>query len=167
PLREVARAAGVTPTTVQRWTRKYADAPPPAEPTIAERAAALAANAPAADDHDAPEDDGDSLAQLKRMQREMQAMARQARQEGNYTAAQRAMRDAGALAPVIARLEKVAADESDVLRISRAEIDRTMVDLEARIKAMLDRPLMCAECSRKLSIAWGQASEPTEDHTDE
>lgn len=74
---------------------------------------------------------------------------------GNYTAAQRDSRDAAALVTVLARLTRSEAEESEVLRISRSEIADLEHSMRERVAAILNRPLLCAHCSRELSVAWG------------
>jgi hypothetical protein len=76
----------------------------------------------------------------------------------------RASKAAAELMPVIARLEKGVAEDADVLRVSRAEITQAMAGVRGRVEAMCARPLLCADCGRKLSLMWGgvrdeQASE--------
>jgi hypothetical protein len=149
-LRDVGEQFGVAPTTIMRWVKAAEPAP-----TIAERAEDIAP-APA----EPPPEDEDTLDMVRRMQRDMRASAEAAKADGNHTAAQRFMRDAAGLVPVIARLEKVAADDSDVLRISRAEIEDVMSATRERVKTLLARPLLCAHCSRKLSIQYGTGGKP-------
>lgn len=131
----------------------------PGAPAISARAAALAERmrGPEPDDEPDDEPEGDTLATLRSMLRRTLRLARESQAVGNHTAAQRAMRDAGGLTNTIARLERAAAQESDVLRISRAQIDEAIAGVYARVETMLHRPLHCAKCARELSVEWGTA----------
>lgn len=134
----------------------------PGAPAISARAAALAERMRAPEPDDEPDefagiDEADSLAYARAMRARSLRLVRDAERVGNHTAAARALRDAGAQAILIARLERAAAQESDVLRISRAQIDEAIAGVYARVAAMLDRPLHCAKCARELSVEWGTA----------
>jgi hypothetical protein len=41
-----------------------------------------------------------------------------------------------------------------VLRVSKSEIDEAMAAVKARVAQLCERPLLCAECGRKLSVQW-------------
>jgi transposase-like protein len=161
-LADVAREHGVSKMTVKRW----ADAAEP-RPDIAERAARIAAatglgaapEPPAAPPAADAASDVDTLEMARRSWRECLARARAAEAEGNHTAAQRSGRDAAAWAVLVARLEKTAAVDADVLRISRAEVDEAMAGIRTRVESIVSRPLLCAHCSRALSASWGGRSE--------
>ena len=75
--------------------------------------------------------------------------------QNNAELAQRHTRNASALASVLARLEKVEAAGSDDLRTPRSTIAAIRADLTGRIAALQERPLLCAHCSRALSVMWG------------
>ncbi len=110
---------------------------------------------------------GDLLASTRAMCSGLQRDAAAAKQIGNFSAAQRYMRDAGNLLILIARLEKEAHKDSDVLRISRAEVDATMAGVRARVETILARgELRCAECSRALSVRLSGARLPDEGGTE-
>jgi hypothetical protein len=78
---------------------------------------------------------------------------------GNFASAQRDSRDAAAMAVVLARLTRSEAEDRDVMRISRSEVTTIEESLQDRWAAILSRPLLCAECSRALSVSWGTAGE--------
>lgn len=152
-IAEAMRAAGyrVSAASVGNWARKAGVRP-----------GVVPVATPAAPPDDDPPDDGtvdDEIRNLRKMQRDLQRDAETARSMGNMTAAQRAMSASAALAPVIARLLRASKDERDVLRIPRSELDSARAKHRERIRALLDRPLLCAECSRKLSIDWAGVSE--------
>ena len=130
-----AKAAGVTPGA--------AAPPPPA-----------ASAEPSAEAE--PIDVSDTLLTLRRMQSDALRIANEARGVGNMGAAQRAVRDAAALGNTIARVERSEQAESDVLRLSRADIELEMQKVLARVQAITARPLLCAACSRALSVRFGR-----------
>jgi hypothetical protein len=159
--RDVAEAIGVTATTIQRWV---AAAPPPAAPAVPAdvqaRAARLVERAPATEPDDGPDplegvDPNDGLAYAKAMRAAAVRNATIARREGNHTAAQRAMRDAANMAPLIARLERDARSDEGVLRLSVADLEQDTQKARELLVAICDRPLLCAKCSRELSAEWG------------
>lgn len=158
-LRDVAREHGVSAPTAMRWRDAAASAKPASAPSIAERAARVIKGAPAAPPpapvEDGGDDDEDTLATLKRLLRAATTGAREAKAAGNHTASQRFGRDAAGLAASIARLEHAQQKESDHLRLSRADIAETEAKMREKVKSLLERPLLCAHCSRELSIEWG------------
>lgn len=148
-LDELAEAADVDARTVARWVREAA-APvaPPIAP--APEAEAPAENAPP--DEDEEFDPDDSLAFNRAIRKRMLREARSASAVGNHTAAQRFLRDAAGVANTIARLERDQRANADTLHVTRAEIDKAIEKVEERVKAIASRPLLCAQCSRALSI---------------
>jgi hypothetical protein len=127
-------------------------------------AAARAAKDSAPDATEVPTLSDNSLERARAMQAELYSNANEAKAVGNYSAAQRSMRDAVGLAPIIARLEKAESGDADVLRVSRAEIDAAMASHRSKTAALLARPLLCAHCGRALSLEW--ASKDTGLETD-
>lgn len=152
-VRDMARTLGVTKMTISRWMRAYAETP-------AGRAAAFvkrkAAPPPAPEASPEGEDDEPFLATLQRLMRGYTRRMRECEAIGDTTTAQKIGRDAEALARTIARVQKGDAANADTFSIPRADIDATMDALRERVKAILDRALLCAECSRALSVAWGR-----------
>lgn len=150
--REIARRLGnVSRTTVARVLKKHAERAPAA--AVAERAAKLRKQippeppAPAAVDASAP-----AIDQVRALMADARAQLDAAQAIGDSVTAQRCTRNSAALASVLARLERIEHADSDVLRISRPEIDEAIAGVYARVAAMLDRPLVCAKCSRELSV---------------
>jgi predicted transcriptional regulator len=126
----------------------------PASPqTALERLQADAAAREAAPEPE--EEDADTLTTMRRMLQDTLKRAREAEAVGNFNTAQKSGRDAAALVNTITRLERLTAADADVLRISRTEIEERRKKVRERIRATLDRPLLCAECNRKLSVLWG------------
>jgi hypothetical protein len=146
----------VSEGTIGTWRKRYGDGPkrttasPEAKAKIAARRVAVPADPEAADDSI----DDDPLRALQKMQAQMQRDAATARAVGNVTAAQRSMTAAAGLAPVIARLLHASKDDASTLRISRVEIAQRRADGIDRVRKILERPLLCAKCSRELSICW-------------
>lgn len=133
--------------TISRWARDKGvtagSAPPVAAPPEPAR--------------DEPASEADLLDALRDMLRQLLDDAKASRAVGNMTAVARSMRDAGNLTNTIARIEGRQADDADVLRIPRSEIAEAMAGVTARLQAIADRPLLCAECSRKLSVSFGES----------
>jgi transposase-like protein len=173
-LREAARKAGVSAPTVARWRDLYGWGPgvPPSEPPapgyagyadpIAARvAAAVPPPPPSAPADDPPAEELDTVASTRELLRQTMAIARQARAEGNLTAAQRAMRDAQALQAILARVEASRASDDGALHLSPRELAEADAVVRDRIAAVVSRPLLCAHCSRALSVQWS-AADPAE-----
>lgn len=182
-LIDVARETGVSLDTVRRIVdadRKAKASPAKAAPKPAARpseappqASALAASlsaraasdpepadvaaADAADDAELPElDDNDLLASARALYRWMLREAQRMQRLGNARGATTTINSAAkTLMPMLARLEKIQQEQSSVIRVSREEVERGMALMRERFAAILDRPLHCAECSRRLSATIG------------
>lgn len=165
-IAEEMKAIGhpVTAMTISRW---LADPSAPKEPRGPRRKAAaqrprqaLSDRKPPSSPPGAPDtapDDalGSTLDTLRRMLASTLKEAESARVL-NPKLSQQLGRDAANMANTIARLEKGAEDDSDVLRVTRKEIDEAAAGLLERIQAMCSRgPLRCAECNRALSVDLG------------
>lgn len=159
-LRDVADVYGVSFVTVSRWVAKYkaeqkaaAKNTPKSDPPWKGLTSSLAQrSAPPDEEESEPAEAGTLLEQVRALQRDMLDTAKAAKGVGNMKAAQAALASAGLLANTIARIAKTEADSADVFKISRAEIGATADGLRERLKTMRDRPLCCAECSRRLSV---------------
>jgi transcriptional regulator with XRE-family HTH domain len=154
-LRDVARVAGVSPTTVMRWEASAAAAPPAPAPDVMARAKALVAGAPAPDpepDADPAPPEDDALAYARWQRRRILREGERAALAGNHAANQKAQRDAVAMSTLIARLEKASENDADVIRVTRGEVDQAMAGVREKVRAVLDRPLLCAACSRALNV---------------
>ena len=141
--RAIGRDVGLSHVTVSKLLRADSRKPPQGEAAVP------------ADKTAEPTPDESHLDFARRCMRESQAIARAARAAGNFAAAQKASRDTAQYAAIVARLERTAIAEADLLRFSRAQIDEAMAALVDRVAAMCDRPLLCASCSRALSVEWG------------
>jgi transposase-like protein len=163
PKAVVAARHGVSPASVTRWIDlARAEAEQDDVSGTAARYASLTKDpepsAPSVPRAPRDDDGKTTLEQAKSAWRRAQDLADSAEKSGNYQAAQRAMRDAMSYMLIIARLEKEAATTGDDVRIPRAEVEAIRARLLAEIRAACERPLLCAECSRKLSIDWGGAA---------
>lgn len=166
-LRHVAQVFGLTQTTIARWRDE--DKEPATKPARGRPAKAKVLALPepppepeedgGAELEDVP-DDADTLTTVRAMSRNMKVMARRAERDGNHTAAQRYMRDAAGLVPVIARLEKLAGEEGEILKVSKAQIELAMKGVRDRVETLTARPLLCADCGCKLSIQQGTRGKP-------
>jgi len=164
---EVARLAEVSEGTIARWIKVYgASAPavvpsPAAPPRMQEEQRAMPLAEVNTLVQPIEEDQGVSeIDKLRQTRRSLEAMAGEAREVGSYSTAAKLMRDAAGLAPVISRLLKAEAEADDVLRISRKDIALARISQRDKEAQILSRPLLCAQCSRALSVAFVQGSEP-------
>lgn len=168
-IREIAKTMSglgypVTATTITRW-RERAGVEPAAKPTPAPVQAARAESTAILSDlkarfREPPEepdafedvDLNDLPAVVRAMLKEAFGNIRTARRAGNTNGAQKAMRDAAtAIAPLLARLEKMQAADASVLRLSLSEIDTAYANMLDRVSGLVDRPLLCSKCSRVLN----------------
>jgi transposase-like protein len=166
-LRDVAEEYGVSYVTVLRWVNKAkaegggakqaAKSEPPWKgltSTLAERARVF----PEADDVEPePAEGGTLLEQVRALQRDMLATARQAKGVGNMKAAQAALASAGLLANTIARIAKTEAEGADTVKFSRAALAEAEDRVRDYVTAIVGRgECRCADCSRALSVSWGE-----------
>jgi hypothetical protein len=150
--RAVGKRFGVSQPTIA----KYLERAPAALP--ASRTGAFERRPPATQPDDAPPaDNAPAITQARFLLAEAREQIRRANAIGDGQLSQRQTRNASYLTNMLAKLEKVEAQGSDTFSIPRAEIDATMVRLTQRIKTITSRPLLCAGCSRSLSVAWGNA----------
>ena len=161
--RAAGAIVGVTGPSVLRWCLA-ADA-------AAREAPAGAAPPPAPAPPSAPVDVApppprNALEATQRQMARLDALADSASAAGHHEAAVSATRNSALLAPVLARLEKGREDDRDHVRYSRAEIAEALAGLRARVASLLDRPLLCADCGRKLSVAWSATPHTIEDQGD-
>lgn len=154
---QVGEVCGVSAGAIRGWIKRYnyvPNQPARAQGTIT---AAPPPSPDVEDESDEPEPEGLSpLEHTIALQRKFERLAKRSEAVGNMRAAGMAMRDAANLSNTIARLRKMEQLEADMLRISRADIDAAEDSLREKIHKYLDRPLLCAECGRKLSIKWAE-----------
>lgn len=118
------------------------------------RAQRLAAE-PAPEPVDEPDPETDPAGYLRARMRAGAALARTAEAAGNLSVAQRASRDVAALASVLARLERSQRETNDAIVMTADEWARAERGVRDKLGALAARPLLCAACSRELSILWG------------
>ncbi len=143
---EIAKVAGVRARTIGRWLTEANAAPAP------KHMQALAPEREPIPPRTLPDD---TLEMMRTMLADTIGQADAAKADGNHTVAQRSMASAAALVNTITRLEKNVADNADELRISRAEIDDAREMVRARLEALAERPILCTDCGKKLSISYG------------
>lgn len=156
-LREVARENGVSLDTVRRLVGEREGEIPP---SLSER---LSKRRPPKEESDAPDnrmppefDPADMHGSIQKLFQWMLADAGRKAGVGDRHGQAQLNAAVKALAPILDRLERRQAEDRDVLRISRHEIEEGMAAVTERIAATLARPLLCAECSRRLSVEWGE-----------
>lgn len=142
-LREISRRVGVSRPTV---TKILAEPPPvPAHMAVAS----------VPDMADAPAENAPAIEHARYLVDAARAALVEAQAVGDANLAQRHTRNLAGLLSVLARLERTERAEEDAIRISRAEVATIERSLRERIAATLSRPLLCAHCSRALSVSWG------------
>ena len=157
----VAKDAGVARSTLQKWLRAERAVVKESEPSrtagLTERAERVVARIKEDDPPQHDEEDGDYLSadllhMSRRMLRDLRALAADATKQGNNTVAQRFMRDAAGVVQDIRRLEKERTSDKDSLTFTRKEIDEATSRMLDTISRLVDRPLLCANCGRALSV---------------
>lgn len=146
-LREAAATLGVTAPTIKRWI----DEPPPSPPPAALPAHMKPPEAPPI----VPLDTSDPRKMVEQLIADIYSMIQTNRASGDT-------RQMGSLAATVSKLsvtmrqlDAQARAAADGIVVSAAECARIEASLEARIKAHCNRPLLCAACSRELSVFWG------------
>lgn len=79
----------------------------------------------------------------------------QAQASGDWVVAARHAKVASDLTNTVARLESRANENRDAIVVTPTEVAEIEAKLTERVRAALERPLLCAHCSRQLSIDWG------------
>jgi hypothetical protein len=162
-LREAAQTLGVSAPTIKRWieSEPTASAPPPP--------AALPAHMqPPAAPPLVPLDTSDPRKMVEQLIGDIYSMIQSNRASGDT-------RQMGSLAATVSKLSvtmrqlnEAAQSAADGITVSAAECARIEASLTERIRAICNRPLLCAECSRELSVFWGtgmtEAALNAEDH---
>jgi hypothetical protein len=103
-----------------------------------------------------PNLEGLSVADLVRTQlKDALARAHQAFATGDTAVAARYSKQATELSTTLARLEKAENENKDSIVITPTELADAEHKLRERIRAVLERPLLCAHCSRQVSLDFG------------
>lgn len=174
----VARELGTSAPSVIRWARAFEKQFPERARQLLEGAGAPGGSAflarigreharqsapppaAAAGDDDTPDDDEletsddalDAMSVVKRAIKANKQLAEQALAEGNHTIAARVGRDLGMLIRDLRALEKTQRIDENVMHVSRAEIDAAYESVLEKARIVCDKPLLCAECGRRLSV---------------
>jgi len=134
-----------------------AEAESAATERLRERQAGRRSDEPA---EEAPDLSKMSLVELTRHQY-LQALKASATAQvtGDWSVAARHSKNAADLANTIARLEKAANENKDSVVLTPQELADAEHQLRDRVRAALERPLLCAHCSRQVSLDFGGVRE--------
>ena len=163
--RDAGQTLGVTAPTVMRWVKEAESVPPPREPSAPPPAPPSAAPPPAVTlpAHMAPPpavpfepvNTTDPIELVRQLIREQHAAIQADRQSGNTRGAASNAATLERLVKSLKQMENAARGEGDGIRVSNAELARVRDSLAERVTAICNRPLLCAQCSRELSVFWG------------
>jgi hypothetical protein len=103
------------------------------------------------------DDAGELVQRTKQQAGKSLERARTRRKVGDLKTAQRAVRDGAKFASIASAITRKTTDGAAFV-IPRHEIEEGMATVQERVSAILERPLHCAECSRALSVEWGDGS---------
>lgn len=149
-LREAAQTLGVSAPTIKRWIEE-----PPAESPAPPPAALPAHMQPPEAPAIVPLDTSDPRRMVEQLIGDIYSMIQSNRASGDT-------RQMGSLAATVSKLsvtmrqlDAQAQAAADGITVTAAECARIEASLAERIKAICNRPLLCAECSRELSVFWG------------
>jgi hypothetical protein len=155
-LREAGHTLGVSAPTIKRWiesepAERPASAPPPPPPPVA-----LPAHMkPPEVTPIVPLDTSDPRRMVEQLIGDIYSMIQHNRASGDT-------RQMGSLAATVSKLSvtmrqlnEAAQSAADGVTVSAAEVARIEASLAERIRAVCNRPLLCSECSRELSVFWG------------
>ncbi len=184
---DVARELGTSAPSVIRWARAFekqyperarqmlAAAPPLGVPGGSEflarigreqRASAVPVRMPDdeppeldADDFEVEADAYDAMSLLKRAIKANLELARSAEAERNMTLVSRCNRDLLGLVNHMKGLEKMQRSDENVLHVARSDIDAAYASVLEKMRVVCDKPLLCSECGRKLSVRLAGAEE--------
>lgn len=172
-LREAAHTLGVSAPTIKRWIESAPAERPPSAPPPPPPAALPAHMKPPEVMAIVPLDTSDPRRMVEQLIGDIYSMIQSNRASGDT-------RQMGSLAATVSKLsvtmrqlDAAAKDSADGITVSAAECARIEASLAERIRAICNRPLLCAECSRELSVFWGtglteaalNADSAAEDHS--
>lgn len=140
--------------TIQGWVQRYGEAEEASPPALV--APPPVAPAPPDPPEEVDDDDATTLDRMRRMLSDLRRDAAAARKRGNTKDAQRTLRDSVALSATIVRLERAQQADGGAVHASRAEIEAALQRHRDNVRQLCERPLLCADCGRALSIKWGQ-----------
>lgn len=103
-----------------------------------------------------PDLSGDALQIMKENTAQDMARVKELRKIGNHELAQRAARDVAKSVEAIARLEAARPKAEGDITFTQEEYQAIEAELKDLIsKHLQGRPLLCADCGRKLAMKWG------------
>jgi predicted transcriptional regulator len=159
-FREIGDTLGVTAPTVKRWLDEPESEPPaPRSPLPAPSLPAHmhTPEAPAL----VPVNTDDPIALVKQLIREQHAQIHADRAAGGRgTSISSAVATLEKLTKTLKQLEEADRKSGDGITISGSDVARIRDSLEARVTAICNRPLLCANCSRALSVHYGTGGKP-------
>lgn len=148
-LAEVGRELGVAESQVSRWRAHHPPPPRPAAPAAAEEPS----GAPVLD----VAEGASRVEQLRARLAYLDRLSQAAAADGMHGVAARHSRDAIALEALISRAEDRQGGQGGLV-VTEEQTRAAAHGLAESVRALCDRPLLCAACSRKLSIDWGDLS---------
>lgn len=143
---QVAEICSVTAATIQRWERKYGYQPPEPRPV-------QAPDAPGLDPEEPGDVAGGTAALLEELQgavRDLRRARRSASRAGDARSVSTYINALSRIAPTLARLETVHANETETIRIPRAAFEAAARSYRERVSKVLAQPLTCAKCGAAL-----------------
>lgn len=155
---EIARIAGIDPRTVRRWAT--AAEKEVARKPITHEEMLRPAPSPLPDfdiDENAPVGVGARKLWNANLKRVHQAML-----TGDGRTEQQSSAVLSKMVPGMIKIEEALRADADGVHVTAAELAEAQDFVRARLAAIAERPLLCANCSRALSIEWGTAAPPTE-----
>jgi predicted transcriptional regulator len=162
-FREIGDTLGVTAPTVKRWLDEpeaAATAQPPSVPTLPAPSLPAHMHTPEAPPL-VPVNTDDPIALVKQLIREQHAQIHMDRAAGGRgTSISSAVATLEKLTKTLKQLEEADRKAGDGITISGSDVARIRDSLEARVTAICNRPLLCANCSRALSVHYGTGGKP-------
>ena len=143
---EIGEILGVTEAAIRRWLKRPAPSPSSAPPPAHMPPPAAVSVAPLA---------SDPIELVRQLICEQHAAIQADRQSGNMRGAASNAATLERLVKSLKQLEQANTADADVLKVSRADVARVREDLRGRVTAICNRPLLCSECARALSVRWG------------
>jgi hypothetical protein len=156
-LKDAGDTLGVSAMTIKRWIDAPAEPPsaPPQPPSDPPPAVTLPAHMAPPPPMPVLEDISDPIELVRQLIREQRAAIQADRLSGNTRGAASNAATLERLVKSLKQMESTAKDDGDGIRVSNAELARVRASLAERVTAICNRPLMCARCSRELSVFWG------------
>lgn len=149
-LREAAHTLGVSAPTIKRWIESE-----PAEAPALAPAALPAHMKPPEAPAIVPLDTSDLRASIESTLQRVNAMLQANMAAGDSRQAGSMVATMGRMMTELRQLQRAEREDADGVLVPSAEVERIKAALQERIKAQCNRPLLCAQCSRELSVFRG------------